>query len=90
MANARGGNGGTRSPEVRRRVLLLGILAAAAVVTGRAFQLGVLEGAQWREDALAQQGDVTRTHLAWSTERGSPVARTATSTQSSARSGDAG
>ncbi|HSJ10816.1 MAG TPA: hypothetical protein VK928_12910, partial [Longimicrobiales bacterium] len=57
MANARGGNGGTRSPEVRRRVLLLGILAAAAVVTGRAFQLGVLEGAEWREDALAQQGD---------------------------------
>jgi len=57
MAGARRVLPNTRSPEVRRRVLLLGVLAAAAVTLARSFQLGVLEAATWRAKALDQQGD---------------------------------
>lgn len=49
--------GSGRSPEVRRRILLAGVLLSAALASGRAFQLGALEGASWRTRALAQQGD---------------------------------
>jgi cell division protein FtsI (penicillin-binding protein 3) len=46
-----------RSPEVRRRILLTGVLLSALFASGRAFQLGVLEGESWRNRALDQQGD---------------------------------
>jgi cell division protein FtsI (penicillin-binding protein 3) len=46
-----------RSPEVRRRFLLAGVLLSALLATGRAFQLGVVEGESWRARALDQQGD---------------------------------
>jgi cell division protein FtsI/penicillin-binding protein 2 len=46
-----------RSPEVRRRILLAGVLLSAALAAGRAFQLGVVEGERWRARALDQQGD---------------------------------
>jgi cell division protein FtsI (penicillin-binding protein 3) len=46
-----------RSPEVRRRILLLGVLLSALLATGRAFQLGVLQGEAWLTRALDQQGD---------------------------------
>jgi cell division protein FtsI (penicillin-binding protein 3) len=46
-----------RSPEVRRRILLAGVLVSAALASGRAFQLGAVEGAQWYTRALDQQGD---------------------------------
>jgi hypothetical protein len=36
--------GERRSPEVRRRILLLGVLLSALLAAGRAFQLGVVEG----------------------------------------------
>jgi cell division protein FtsI (penicillin-binding protein 3) len=46
-----------RSPEMRRRILLAGVLLSALLASGRAFQLGVLEGESWRVRALDQQGD---------------------------------
>jgi cell division protein FtsI (penicillin-binding protein 3) len=46
-----------RTPEMRRRVLLTGVLFTALVAAGRAFQLGVVEGESWRVRALDQQGD---------------------------------
>jgi cell division protein FtsI (penicillin-binding protein 3) len=46
-----------RSPDVRRRVLLVGVLLAAAVATVRTFQLTVLEGERYLNMALNQQGD---------------------------------
>jgi cell division protein FtsI (penicillin-binding protein 3) len=46
-----------RSPETRRRILLVGVLLAAVVSAGRAAQLGVIDGAEWRRTALNQQGD---------------------------------
>ena len=46
-----------RSPEVRRRILLAGVLVSAALASGRAFQLGAVEGEQWYTRALDQQGD---------------------------------
>ena len=49
--------GGGRSPEVRRRILLTGVLLSAALASGRAFQLGALDGESWRARALDQQGD---------------------------------
>jgi cell division protein FtsI (penicillin-binding protein 3) len=54
MKKARAGG---RSPEVRRRILLGGVLLSALLASGRAFQLGVLEGESWRIRALDQQGD---------------------------------
>jgi cell division protein FtsI (penicillin-binding protein 3) len=47
----------SRSPEVRRRILLTGVLLSAALATGRAFQLGVVQGDSWLLRALDQQGD---------------------------------
>jgi cell division protein FtsI (penicillin-binding protein 3) len=47
----------SRSPEVRRRILLTGVLLSAALATGRAFQLGVVQGDSWLTRALDQQGD---------------------------------
>ena len=49
--------GSGRSPEVRRRILLAGVLLSAALASGRAFQLGAIEGESWRTRALDQQGD---------------------------------
>jgi cell division protein FtsI (penicillin-binding protein 3) len=49
--------GGSRSPEVRRRILLSGVLLAALASTGRAFQLGVVQGDAWLIRAQDQQGD---------------------------------
>jgi cell division protein FtsI (penicillin-binding protein 3) len=46
-----------RSPEVRRRILLAGVLLSAALASGRAFQLGVMDGEAWRARAVEQQGD---------------------------------
>lgn len=46
-----------RKPELRRRILLAGVLLSAALASGRAFQLGALEGESWRARALNQQGD---------------------------------
>jgi cell division protein FtsI (penicillin-binding protein 3) len=46
-----------RSPETRRRFLLLGVLVTALVAAGRAFQLGVVEGEAWYGRAIDQQGD---------------------------------
>jgi cell division protein FtsI (penicillin-binding protein 3) len=46
-----------RSPEVRRRILLGGVLLSALLATGRAFHLGVAEGDRYRALALNQQGD---------------------------------
>ena len=46
-----------RSPEMRRRVLLVGVLVGALLVTARAFQLGVLDNDEWLDRAQAQQGD---------------------------------
>jgi cell division protein FtsI (penicillin-binding protein 3) len=46
-----------RRPEVRRRVLLAGVLLAALVGTARTFQLSVLDGERYRQMALNQQGD---------------------------------
>ena len=46
-----------RSPEVRRRILLAGVLLSAALASGRAFQLGAMQGESWRARALDQQGD---------------------------------
>lgn len=46
-----------RSPEVRRRILLAGVLVSAALASGRAFQLGAVEGEDWYARALNQQGD---------------------------------
>jgi cell division protein FtsI (penicillin-binding protein 3) len=46
-----------RSPEVRRRILLAGVLASALLAAGRAFQLAVVEGDSWYTRALDQQGD---------------------------------
>jgi cell division protein FtsI (penicillin-binding protein 3) len=48
---------GGRSPEVRRRILVSGVLLAALLTSARAFQLGVLDGERWRVKALDQQGD---------------------------------
>jgi cell division protein FtsI (penicillin-binding protein 3) len=42
---------------VRRRILLAGVLLSAALASGRAFQLGAVEGESWRARALDQQGD---------------------------------
>ncbi|MGH7463974.1 MAG: peptidoglycan D,D-transpeptidase FtsI family protein, partial [Longimicrobiales bacterium] len=42
---------------MRRRILLAGVLLSAALASGRAFQLGALEGESWRARALDQQGD---------------------------------
>jgi cell division protein FtsI (penicillin-binding protein 3) len=47
----------SRSPEVRRRILLTGVLLSAALASGRAFQLGVVQGDSWLTRALDQQGD---------------------------------
>lgn len=49
--------GSGRSPDVRRRVILAGVLLSALLASGRAFQLGAIEGATWRARALDQQGD---------------------------------
>ena len=38
-------------------MLLLGVLLSAVVSAGRAAQLGVVDGAEWRDTALNQQGD---------------------------------
>ena len=46
-----------RSPEVRRRILLAGVLLSAALASGRAFHLGAMQGDSWRARALDQQGD---------------------------------
>jgi cell division protein FtsI (penicillin-binding protein 3) len=46
-----------RSPEVRRRILLAGVMATALLAAGRAFHLGVVEGDAWYRRALDQQGD---------------------------------
>jgi cell division protein FtsI (penicillin-binding protein 3) len=46
-----------RSAEVRRRILLCGVLSSALLATGRAFQLGVVQGESWLARALDQQGD---------------------------------
>ena len=46
-----------RSPEVRRRILLAGVLLSAALASGRAFHLGAMQGETWRARALDQQGD---------------------------------
>lgn len=46
-----------RSPEVRRRILLAGVLASALLAAARAFQLAVVEGDSWYTRALDQQGD---------------------------------
>lgn len=48
---------GGRSPEVRRRILLAGVLLSAALASGRAFQLGAVQGESWYAQALDQQGD---------------------------------
>jgi cell division protein FtsI (penicillin-binding protein 3) len=40
----------------RRRILLIGIVLAGAVLLGRAFQLEVLNGDRWRERAEEQHG----------------------------------
>jgi cell division protein FtsI (penicillin-binding protein 3) len=42
---------------MRRRILLSGVLLTALLASGRAFQLGVLQGEAWLERALDQQGD---------------------------------
>src|SRR5690606_40732147 len=52
--------GSGRSPEVRRRILLAGVLLSAALASGRAFHLGAVEGESWRTRALDQQGDTLR------------------------------
>jgi cell division protein FtsI (penicillin-binding protein 3) len=46
-----------RSPEVRRRILLAGVLLSAVLAAGRSFQLTVIDGERWRTRALDQQGD---------------------------------
>lgn len=46
-----------RKPEVRRRVLLAGVLLAAFATAGRTFQLTVVEGERYRRMAVNQQGD---------------------------------
>jgi len=46
-----------RSPEVRRRILLGGVLLSALVSSGRAFQVSVIQNEKWRADAYDQQGD---------------------------------
>lgn len=46
-----------RSPEMRRRILLAGIVLSALLAAGRAFQLSVVEGERYRHMALNQQGD---------------------------------
>ena len=46
-----------RSPEMRRRVLLAGVLLSAVVAAARAAQLGILDGSALRAEALEQQGD---------------------------------
>lgn len=46
-----------RSPEVRRRILLVGVLASGLLAAGRAFQLGVVNSESWYTRALDQQGD---------------------------------
>jgi cell division protein FtsI (penicillin-binding protein 3) len=46
-----------RNLAMRRRALVAGVLLTALVSTARAFQLGVVEGEQWRTRALDQQGD---------------------------------
>lgn len=53
----RSGSAAGRSPEMRRRFLLAGILVSAVVALGRAFQLAVIDGREWRAAAVAQQGD---------------------------------
>ncbi|HEX2167788.1 MAG TPA: penicillin-binding transpeptidase domain-containing protein [Longimicrobiales bacterium] len=42
---------------MRRRILLAGVLVSAALASGRAFQLGAVEGESWHTRALDQQGD---------------------------------
>ncbi|HSJ30431.1 MAG TPA: penicillin-binding transpeptidase domain-containing protein [Longimicrobiales bacterium] len=42
---------------MRRRILLAGVLLSAALASGRAFQLGAMQGESWRARALDQQGD---------------------------------
>jgi cell division protein FtsI (penicillin-binding protein 3) len=49
-----------RSPEVRRRILLAGVLLGAVLAAARAFQLTVVDGERWRERALDQQGDTLK------------------------------
>lgn len=45
---------------LRRRLLLLGLVAAALVVSARSFQLAVLDRATWRTKAEAQHADTLR------------------------------
>jgi cell division protein FtsI (penicillin-binding protein 3) len=52
-----GRRSGARSPEMRRRILLTGVLLSALVAASRSFQLGVLEGERYQLAALNQQGD---------------------------------
>jgi cell division protein FtsI (penicillin-binding protein 3) len=55
-----GARGNGRSPEVRRRVLLAGVLAGALLATARAFEVAVVDGAAWLIRAEDQQGDTLR------------------------------
>lgn len=49
--------GSGRSPEMRRRILLAGVLLSAALASGRAVQLAAVEGPRLLVRALDQQGD---------------------------------
>jgi cell division protein FtsI (penicillin-binding protein 3) len=48
---------GGRTPEMRRRILLAGVLFSALLAAVRTFQLAVLEGDRYLRIAVNQQGD---------------------------------
>lgn len=49
----------TRATARRRQLMLLSLVGASLLVTGRAFSLQILEGASWRSKAQDQQADQT-------------------------------
>jgi cell division protein FtsI (penicillin-binding protein 3) len=46
-----------RASALRRRMLIAGLMCAAAAISARAFQLSVLHGGRWEARALDQQAD---------------------------------
>src|SRR3990172_2748479 len=52
-----GGRGGVRRHEFRRRLLLTGLVLAAAVLIARSFQLSVVQHGSWLRRAENQHAD---------------------------------